>query len=714
MTTLARIQRLGPFPFWIGLVLLVSAHSVSSETLRICSWKVGPNGGGPIDQPALAEAASSLRKLNPDVILLQGIPDRDICLRLIDVLGPTNYSLAVCSSFVKRQLVESTNVAVLEELKRSYQSRIAKAQTELINAQRALSDRQAGLGSLGKDLLAQGAMDWPEVSTEKVAEYSDTMKELGKLKEQERELLRRGYKDAHPLVQTVRTLLRTYDSQRAELERAFPTLKFLGNNGDVGTNTAAQDIVGHLTELRKLRGQVAASGTALSNLEFEASRIITVESRIAEAERLRLEQQRADANKTEVAILTRRSVSDARAEAWPSEGIEPIPGGFAFAKVHSGSETVACFAVACADTARAEAAVRQVLGQLGRLTQPGENRKLPVVVGADFRTGSGESPGGGGIALQSIEAAGFIDGLRDLPPDKRMVLQARGDGIALDHILISDAAYPFSPQLVCDASFDHCLMGCDVELDPTRVAAALRARNELQVAAQHPPTKPPDRLEQLLVWRVPAAAGAGALCAVVLILWGWRLHRRRNRTALVRIGAGGELSQPSAYTVVLAPKSLAAPNREAAPDVVYPQPVLHVETPITTQTQSASWQRRALDAEAAAERANSVLRAGLLPELSRWLKQKVVRKLLTDREELVAGQQVATRQVMAVDARLARIEAQIQHQNRAYVRRIEELTAELQAAKEENRELIRARIAQVKREMDAAREKLLKEEKENS
>ena len=48
--------------------------------------------------------------------------------------------------------------------------------------------------------------------------------------------------------------------------------------------------------------------------------------------------------------------------------------------------------------------------------------------------------------------------------------------------------------------------------------------------------------------------------------------------------------------------------------------------------------------------------------------------------------------------RLARIEAQVKLQTQAYVYRIQELTRELQAAREENRELIKVRIAQVKME----------------
>lgn len=713
MTTLARIQRIGPLPLWIGLVLLASARTALPETIRIAAWKMSPRAGGAIEQQVLLDAASSLRKINPDVILLQGIPEREDCLKLADALGPTNYSVAVCSAFVKRQAVESTNIATLQELKSSYQSRIAKAQTELISAQRALSDRQAGLGNLGKELLAQGAMDWPEVSTEKVAEYSDTMKELEKLKEQERELLRRGYKDAHPLVQTVRALLRTYDSQRVELERAFPTLKYLGSNGDVGTNTAAPDIVGRLTELRKLRGQVAMSGSALSNLEFEASRLVNVESRIAEAERLRLEQQRAGSRKTEVAILTRHSGTRSGASAWLSQGAEEIPGGFAITKIRLGMHDVICMSASCADTAQANESARQLLNKVSSLRGEEDNRDVPIVIGTAFESDPAEGPGTGGTAQKLMESAGFMDALRDLPPPQRSLLEARGDSTSLNHILLTDTTYPFSPQLLCNEAFGHCIMVCDVELDPTRVAAALRARNELQVSTQHPATKPPTRLDLLAEWRVPVAAGAGTLLFLVLTAWGWKRHHQRNSTALVRIGPGGALAQPSAYTVVLAPKSRRIPSDEAGADMMYPKPVLHVETPITTQTQSASWQRRALAAEAAADQANAVLRAGLLPELSRWLKQKLVRKLITDREELITGQQAATRQVMAVDARLARIEAQMQHQNRAYIKRIEDLTAELQAAKEENRELIRARIAQVKKEMDAAREKLLKAESEN-
>ena len=106
---------------------------------------------------------------------------------------------------------------------------------------------------------------------------------------------------------------------------------------------------------------------------------------------------------------------------------------------------------------------------------------------------------------------------------------------------------------------------------------------------------------------------------------------------------------------------------------------------------------------------DSQLRQGVIKELSRWLKEKLVRRLVTDRAQLIEAQQIATRMANTLDGRLARIEAQIQQQNQAYTRRIEELNKELAAAREENRELIRERIAQVKAEMEAARARVLAE-----
>jgi hypothetical protein len=97
------------------------------------------------------------------------------------------------------------------------------------------------------------------------------------------------------------------------------------------------------------------------------------------------------------------------------------------------------------------------------------------------------------------------------------------------------------------------------------------------------------------------------------------------------------------------------------------------------------------------------VRAGVIANISRWLKEKAVLRLVSDRARLLAAQQAAELTVLAVDQRLARIERQMQQINQDYERRIDDLLKELIAAKEENRELIHAKIALVKAEMEKAR-----------
>ena len=105
------------------------------------------------------------------------------------------------------------------------------------------------------------------------------------------------------------------------------------------------------------------------------------------------------------------------------------------------------------------------------------------------------------------------------------------------------------------------------------------------------------------------------------------------------------------------------------------------------------------------------MRDGLLTHLSQWLKEKFVRRLIDDRAQLLEMQQAAALKTLAMDERLAKVERQIQQQNFAYEQRIIDLTRELNAAREGNRELIQAQITQVKAEMEAARARFMSEAK---
>ena len=161
-----------------------------------------------------------------------------------------------------------------------------------------------------------------------------------------------------------------------------------------------------------------------------------------------------------------------------------------------------------------------------------------------------------------------------------------------------------------------------------------------------------------------------------------------------------EISQ-SVATISASPLPDASPPAAAAlPPPPAPAPAAPVPAP-DSPPQPALLERRALEAERKAERAEAIVRAGLLPQISAWLKQKLVRRLIADRADLLGAQENAVLKVAAVDQRLARIEERLGQQYEAYERRIEELTRELRGAKEENRELIRTLIAQLEAERKA-------------
>jgi len=208
-----------------------------------------------------------------------------------------------------------------------------------------------------------------------------------------------------------------------------------------------------------------------------------------------------------------------------------------------------------------------------------------------------------------------------------------------------------------------------------------------------------------LVWLI-AAAFALSFVAIILSL----VTRRRPAAglagrALLPVSAG-PAGQNSVYTMTVARHATGSGSSSSeTSSLSSPGGAPGPETPDDREQQL--WRQRALAAEERADQAVAMARKHLEPGLSRWLKSKLVGKLVAYRTSLLQAQEMAASKVLAVDERLSKIEQQIQEQNKVYQQHIEELTRELLAAKEENRELIRVQIAQVKAEMEAARARLL-------
>jgi hypothetical protein len=144
-------------------------------------------------------------------------------------------------------------------------------------------------------------------------------------------------------------------------------------------------------------------------------------------------------------------------------------------------------------------------------------------------------------------------------------------------------------------------------------------------------------------------------------------------------------NSPMAYNVIVTPQTIST---------------------VTTGGMRAAISEHALPA-ANPHRNDTLLRQGLMTQMSRWLKETFISRLLSERQNMLAVQEVATLKALAVDQRLSKLETEIQEKNDAYQKRIDVLSRELLTAREENRELIRGQIAHLKAEMAASRKRIV-------
>jgi len=182
---------------------------------------------------------------------------------------------------------------------------------------------------------------------------------------------------------------------------------------------------------------------------------------------------------------------------------------------------------------------------------------------------------------------------------------------------------------------------------------------------------------------VPYLRPAILLCVVAFLAGGLALFLRVRRTTR-------RTAIPAA-----SPLLLDSTAQSGAPNV-------QIQMDGSTQTQSQIWLPPSTSGRQP-DRLPDAVRAGVIANLSLWLKQHVVGRLLSDRAELLATQQAAALKIPAVDERLAKIERHIQERNQDYERRIDELLKALITAEAENREMIRAQITFLKAEMEKTR-----------
>jgi hypothetical protein len=98
---------------------------------------------------------------------------------------------------------------------------------------------------------------------------------------------------------------------------------------------------------------------------------------------------------------------------------------------------------------------------------------------------------------------------------------------------------------------------------------------------------------------------------------------------------------------------------------------------------------------------NRVIPEELAAQLARELRDRVVQSLYTQRDDLLKAERSATMSVRELEERLARLQPRILAKIQEYETRIKELEDQLAQKESENRDLIRARIEEVRRKLDA-------------
>jgi hypothetical protein len=279
-------------------------------------------------------------------------------------------------------------------------------------------------------------------------------------------------------------------------------------------------------------------------------------------------------------------------------------------------------------------------------------------------------------------------------------IMTRGENVPRTNLLTLSRARlalreGFTPEEEDAAKFAaRCLReNCFVEAEFTQVARA-RHTEALFVADNYQPGQIVARAGQLVDRKIMAALSqiqektvAGRLQQQVAIEKVQAAQIRESNRLLV----GGLIGVASLLLLVLAWFAF----RSKPPTSLLPA----VTTGATASLAEAGWQQRALAAEEKVARTHDAIRSGVMTQL----KEKVVSSLVTQRSEMLEAQHAAAAEMAELERRLNELHAPLQDRLRAYENRIADLEKALAVKGEENRELIRAKIELMRKQLEITR-----------
>lgn len=444
----------------------------------------------------------------------------------------------------------------------------------------------------------------------------------------------------------------------------------------------------------------------------------------------------------QVAIIARQSARSAGTSLWRIGGLNREAGGFAFAVFEMENHLVGIYSVRFADNKTSdenpaldlqlnilarEKSSEQLLDHIAEALPASGGEMDSVVIGGNFGTDPHQPLFVSEATLENLKAAGFESVFSGLPFDQRITesFHSKFPGANFQSLWVRNAIRRDPPTTFPSTLSDHSLVNCEIGLPRIESALVAQAESTAPPGTGSPPEPPPIDQAPLetpqpidapkaapvlsynwwlshpyvIFW---TAAGILILIAVIAQFVGATKRKRRiykhshGEILPARITQTNDSSAVVTCPVcdvslIIPAKALPSnePMLQAPSGSEFPLPYFDV---CCDHGNNLSWRERALHAERRAEHAGELVKQGLLPHVAQWMKDKFLRRLLTQRAELRQTHQASTQHVADLEERLSRVNHQLRHKLTQYEERIHELEKESLDKDQVNRELLKAKI----------------------
>lgn len=386
-----------------------------------------------------------------------------------------------------------------------------------------------------------------------------------------------------------------------------------------------------------------------------------------------------------ITILSRRPAFMARSMEWRSTGQIDLPGGFVVAGFSSGANAFYLYAAHLPDNVsgavdQAVARKRELSAQYlahhaNWLARNLTNRIASFLITGDFIADFKSVRAEGAVRI--LQQAGFKSARPGLPPRRRV--SPTNDRLTsqpmLTALLTRNAEFAGAPQALARKPFDQPMVAYDLTPpapfpSPASVAAVPVSGLSAKVTTIEPRTA--------LIWT------GGLAASLIAILITVRLVRRRtsNGSAFRHHAEEPMVLDLSAFASASNQFNDSHQTAEGGSGSAYNE----------SHAEAAVWQTRALRAEKRANQATAVVRSGLMQQLRRLMRERLIAWLTSQRGQLLTSHEVGTQQMLELEERLQRIQGQFQESLQTREQRIAELEEEILAKERIIRDLLRAQV----------------------